>query len=166
MADLSQSECEQVLARNGVARLGCYSAAKEQSYVVPVAYAFQHGCITLALIPGQKLHYLTAHPKGVCLEVEELRKDDVWTTVVVTGDIVRIDREPLELESIGAERLPLRPMFDSGLTVFPPESLVYCELAIRELSGRQDRWEAAVARDTAELARIVGVFKSEHPAGD
>ncbi len=166
MADLSLPECEEVLARNGVARLGCYSPASDQSYVVPVAYAFEPGTISLALIPGQKLSFLAAHPTGVCLEVEEVRDEDQWTTVVVVGDIVRMDRNPPEMENIGAERQALEPIFESGLTPYPLESLVFCELAIRSVSGRTDHWESPVAADSHELERIIGTFKSEHMAGN
>jgi nitroimidazol reductase NimA-like FMN-containing flavoprotein (pyridoxamine 5'-phosphate oxidase superfamily) len=166
MAELSALECEHVLARNGIARLGSYSPEKDQSYVIPVAYAYEPGRIKLELIPGQALHFLTEHPHGVCLEVEEVRQSELWTTVVVTGDIVKIDRNPTELEAIEPRREPLAPIFESGLAPYSPENLVLCELAIREVSGREDRWKPSINGDKAELAKIIGTFKSEHRTGD
>src|SRR5581483_11810141 len=77
---LSEQECCEVLERQGLGRLACYSPSQDESYIVPVAYMHHPGAIYLALVPGQKLRYLDEHPHGVCLEVEEVDANEDWKT--------------------------------------------------------------------------------------
>ncbi len=139
MAELTKQECEEVLERNGLGRLACYSPRDQECYVVPVAYGYHYGSIYLALVPGRKLSYLTEHPLGVCFEVEEVHGGSEWTTVVVTGDFSRIQADEPSLAEV--KRGPLRGVFDIGLAPFPPEAQLLCKLSVRKLTGQRDRWQ-------------------------
>jgi uncharacterized protein len=82
--ELTAAECEEVLARSSVGRLGC--ARSDQPYVVPVSLYFEpsekavYGFSAL----GQKIDWMRGNPK-VCVEVDEIHEQLHWTTVVVFG---------------------------------------------------------------------------------
>lgn len=148
-ANLSERECEEVLQRNGIGRLACYSPSAHECYVVPVAYVWHRGAVYLALAPGQKLDYLSEHPAGICLEVEEVEGGYDWKTVLVTGDFRRIDSRE---HPIGRPRRGgLQTVFEIGLAPYAHEGLVLCKLEIRKVSGRHDRW--ALVPGSTEIAR-------------
>jgi nitroimidazol reductase NimA-like FMN-containing flavoprotein (pyridoxamine 5'-phosphate oxidase superfamily) len=97
--EMNRDECEQVLARTRLARLGC--AQDNQPYVVPVTLAYhrpEYGdpCLYGVTIPGQKVEWMRANPL-VCVEVDDIAADDRWVSVVVNGryeelpETVRID---------------------------------------------------------------------------
>ena len=137
-ADLTKQQCEEVLERNGLGRLGCYSPTANECYVVPVAYIYHPGVIYFALAPGQKLRYLTEHAEGVCFEVEEVHGDEDWQTVIVTGQFSQVgsDDHPLREPPRGA----LRKVFEIGLAPYPHDQLVLSKLEVRKMSGRHVRW--------------------------
>lgn len=136
-AELTEAECKEVLERNGLGRLACYSPSTRECYVVPVAYVYHPGAVFLALVPGQKLTYLAEHPEGVCFEVEQVEGGEDWKTVIVTGDFKRVGVG----ESVDeAKRGPLRTVFDIGLAPYAHGSQVLCKIDIRRMTGRHDRW--------------------------
>lgn len=135
--ELTKRECEEVLERNGLGRLGCYSPRDGESYIIPVAYGYHFGSIYLALVPGQKLRYLTEHPMGVCFEVEEISNGSDWITVVAVGDFSRLQPEEPDVKEL--RRGALRPVFDIGLAPFPPDAQVLGKLTVRKLTGQHDR---------------------------
>ncbi len=137
MSDLTRRTCEDVLARNGMGRLACYSPSQHECYIVPVAYSYEDGEIYLDLVPGQKLEYLQENPYGVSLEVEEVHDGSTWRTVIVTGDFSRLEQNVAEGH---ARRGPLRPIFAQGLAPYASERLVRCKLTVQKISGKQDTW--------------------------
>ena len=138
---LAHSECVEVLERNGLGRLACYSPRANECYVVPVAYIYHPGVVYFALAPGQKLDYLREHPQGVCFEVEEVQGAQDWQTVIVTGDFSRVGSADQSVEQ--PVRGALRKVFEIGLAPYRHDSLVLCKLDVRKMSGRHDRWSAA-----------------------
>jgi nitroimidazol reductase NimA-like FMN-containing flavoprotein (pyridoxamine 5'-phosphate oxidase superfamily) len=85
--EMNRDECEQVLARTRLARLGC--AQDNQPYVVPVTLAYhrpEYGdpCLYGVTIPGQKVEWMRANPL-VCVEFDEVTTDDRWVSVIVFG---------------------------------------------------------------------------------
>ncbi len=159
MAELTRRQCEQVLARAGLGRIGCFSPSRDEVYVVPVAFTFHPGALYLELVPGQKLDYLEEHPQGVCLEVEQVEAGQTWSTVVVTGEFERVQPEG---PPAAGRRGPLRTTFEIGLSPYSPESLVLCKLTIGKMSGRRDSWSWQ-----ADLPSIVRKRRapSKPPAG-
>jgi nitroimidazol reductase NimA-like FMN-containing flavoprotein (pyridoxamine 5'-phosphate oxidase superfamily) len=142
MSTLSRHKCEEILERNGIGRLGCFSPEHDEVYVIPVAYVYEHGAAWLELIPGQKLDYLKEHPNGVCLEVEEVDRESIgaatWRTVIATGHFARFEPDPSEQGK--ARRRPLHTVFEVGLSPYAPERLVLCRLSIEKFSGCEDHW--------------------------
>jgi nitroimidazol reductase NimA-like FMN-containing flavoprotein (pyridoxamine 5'-phosphate oxidase superfamily) len=85
--EMSREECELVLARTRLARLGC--AQGNQPYVVPVSLVYHQpenggACFYGVTIPGQKVEWMRTNPL-VCVEVDEVAADDRWLSVIVFG---------------------------------------------------------------------------------
>jgi nitroimidazol reductase NimA-like FMN-containing flavoprotein (pyridoxamine 5'-phosphate oxidase superfamily) len=82
--ELSVAECEDVLARCDLGRLGC--AHENQPYVVPIHFSFdsERKCLYAFSTIGQKIAWMRQNPK-VCVEVEDVADSDRWVTVLVVG---------------------------------------------------------------------------------
>jgi hypothetical protein len=74
--------CRELLARVGFGRLAC--AKDNQPYVVPVYFACEGERIYGFSVVGKKIEWMRANPK-VCLEVDEVKGQFEWKSVVVTG---------------------------------------------------------------------------------
>ena len=103
--ELSRAECDAVLERNNVARLGY--AHFDQPYVVPVHFSFdrERSVMYGFSMLGKKVECMRRNPK-VCLEIDEIVDKDHWSSVLVIGRYREIHRDPREIESRRrAERL-------------------------------------------------------------
>lgn len=82
--ELSVTECEDILTRSELGRLGC--ALDNQPYVVPIHYSFdaESKCLYAFSTIGQKITWMRQNPK-VCVEVEDVTDRNRWVTVVVFG---------------------------------------------------------------------------------
>lgn len=77
------AEQSYALLRGGrVAHLGVVESG--EPYVVPVNYAFDGEYIYLHTLPGRKVDAMRLNPR-VCVEVEEVRDDFCWKSVVAFG---------------------------------------------------------------------------------
>ena len=95
--ELSERDCFEVLGRGTLGRLGC--ARHDQPYVVPIHFSFDpdRRCLYAFSAIGQKIEWMRDNPK-VCLEVEEIADSQQWTTVVVMGQYLEIQRTPEDAE--------------------------------------------------------------------
>jgi nitroimidazol reductase NimA-like FMN-containing flavoprotein (pyridoxamine 5'-phosphate oxidase superfamily) len=87
---ISQEECEGLLSRVSIGRLGC--ALDNQPYVVPVSFAYEPKGIHVFSTLGQKIKWMRQNPK-VCLQVDEMGNRSNWTSVVVNGTYLEL-KEP------------------------------------------------------------------------
>lgn len=89
--DLNEFECQKVLEQTSVGRLAC--AKDNQPYVVPIYFSFDgrhiYGFSTL----GQKVEWMRTNPQ-VCLEIDEEKSHDRWTSVIVYGRYEELPDEP------------------------------------------------------------------------
>ena len=84
---LTDDECETVLRRTNLGRLGC--ARDNQPYVVPIFFRFDAFKLDARYLYsfanlGQKIYWMRGNPL-VCVEVDDLTDPLHWTTVVVFG---------------------------------------------------------------------------------
>ena len=144
MFELSREACDAVLARNTVGRLGCYSPEEQQVYVVPVSYDYHDGSIIFGSIPGEKVNYLRAHPRGVCFEVDEVDDALHWSSVIVRGEFeeLRAEQRLAEKEAAlaRAERGPMHWIFDADVPERARDAIVIGAIRVRDVSGRRERW--------------------------
>ena len=82
--ELSVPECEDILRRENLGRLGC--SHDGQPYIVPIHFSFDsdRGCLYAFSTVGQKILWMRENPK-VCVEVEDISDKNRWTTVLVFG---------------------------------------------------------------------------------
>ena len=98
LAELHQSEIEEVLYNNSIGRIGCVDEG--MPYIVPVNYRYEGGYIQCYSMEGMKLQIMRNNP-DVCFEVEEIGDMHHWKTVVCWGIFEEItdEAELVELRS-------------------------------------------------------------------
>lgn len=149
--EMAESECRAMLGQRLVARLACVRT--NQPYIVPIHVEldgeFLYGFATL----GQKIEWMRQNPL-VCLEIDELRTDEQWASVVVFG---RYEELPLTPEHEGsrsvAERLfQRRPMWwepaSIPLATHDQRTPIVFRIRIDRVTGRR------AAPDTPKTAQF------------
>ena len=82
--ELTVAECRAVLSEVGLGRLAC--ARDNQPYVVPVHFVYEVNDFLFAFSTlGQKIEWMRSNPL-VCVEVERVREQNDWTTIVIFGE--------------------------------------------------------------------------------
>lgn len=95
--------CRKMLAETGFGRLAC--ARDNQPYVVPVYFACEGDNIYGLSVDGKKIKWMRANPK-VCLEVDAVKGQFDWKSVIVTGRYHELKEGPeFSAERAAAERL-------------------------------------------------------------
>ena len=79
--ELSQSEIDQLLHEEVVARIGCQGDGSV--YVVPIIYAYDGEAFYVASVEGRKIELMRANPK-VCFEVDRYERGS-WRSAIVDG---------------------------------------------------------------------------------
>lgn len=103
MGELSNSQIEEVLAREYIGRIGCH--AKGRTYVVPVSYAYQGNAVYAHSPLGMKVDMMRENPE-VCFEVEQVSTLLDWRSVVAWGRFEELSGE----DSVQAMRLLIEHM--------------------------------------------------------
>jgi uncharacterized protein len=89
--EMTLHECQAVLTRARLARLGC--AVDQQPYIVPIYVDFADGSLYGYSTMGQKINWMRVNPL-VCLEIEEFTGHKQWATVVVFGQYEELPDTP------------------------------------------------------------------------
>ncbi len=147
--DLSREEAEAFLERQVVGRVGCHTEGR--TYVVPVIYVWEDGCVYVQSIEGRKIEMMRANPE-VCFEVDEYDRDSgSWCSTIVEGTYE-------ELDSTAAERalaLLVRRFARSrepGASRSPHTSVAF-RIRARTVTGRRvERTRTMRAMQAAGLA--------------
>ena len=87
---LDDASCEQLLARNHVARLAF--SFHDRVDIEPIHYVFEDRSLYGRTSPGSKLHTL-AHSRWVAIEVDEIDGIFDWRSVVAHGTFLTLDPE-------------------------------------------------------------------------
>lgn len=80
--DMTQAQCEAVLAAGHYGHLGCFDG--KDPYVVPVTYLYQKGFLYSFTWEGKKIELMRKHP-NVCLQVEQIENGFTWESVIAWG---------------------------------------------------------------------------------
>lgn len=92
--EMENSEIEKILARVHYGHLAC--ARDNRPYIVPIHFAYDKPDIYIYTTDGLKTEIIRANPQ-VCLQVEEVKDNDEWRSVIVHGNAERItDRKERE----------------------------------------------------------------------
>jgi nitroimidazol reductase NimA-like FMN-containing flavoprotein (pyridoxamine 5'-phosphate oxidase superfamily) len=133
--ELSQSEIEEFLRSQRIARLGCH--ADGETYVVPLIYAYEDGLLVAVTTEGRKTAMLRQNPR-VCVEVDEYDADGKgsWRSVIAHGTY-----EELAGEELGPALALMRERFarTAGRAPEPRPlgpNVVVLRISLEEVSGR------------------------------
>jgi hypothetical protein len=138
---LRTKECRGLLARLGFGRLACSS--NNRPYIVPIYFVYDRERLYCFSTIGQKIAWMRENPL-VCVEVDEIRAHDDWSSVVVLGKYVEIPNNEDNKKGWEYARalFQKRPRWwQSGYNASqvrqnskPPEPVFYCIL-IEQLTG-------------------------------
>lgn len=108
---LTSDECEAVLRRSSIGRLGC--ARDNQPYVVPISFkydtALDQGKYLYSFAnTGQKIEWMRDNPL-VCVEIEDVADHVHWTTVVAVGRFEELTADRKEAADRAYDLLRMRP---------------------------------------------------------
>jgi uncharacterized protein len=138
---MRSKECRELLERLGFGRLACSS--NNRPYIVPIYFVYDSERLYCFSTQGQKIEWMRENPL-VCVEADEIRSHDDWTSVVVLGRYVEISNAPADRKGWEYARNLLQKRakwWQSGYTVTqirrqpnPPVPVFYC-IVIERLSG-------------------------------
>ncbi|HXJ88566.1 MAG TPA: pyridoxamine 5'-phosphate oxidase family protein [Candidatus Binatia bacterium] len=100
--ELNDSECRAILARAGMAHLGC--SLNDQPYIVPIGIAYEADYIYVFSTLGQKINWMRSNPK-VCVQVDETRSQSDWASVIANGEFQELPERQFEDERNHARKL-------------------------------------------------------------
>lgn len=87
-AALSESESRRVLARNSVGRI--VFSSRDGVDVHPIRYVFRDGWLFFRLSPSERPGTMR-HEQAVIFEVDEVRNQASWTSVLVHGTLYELE---------------------------------------------------------------------------
>ncbi len=88
--DLGKDAIETVLHHQIIGHLACH--ANDLTYVVPISYAYENGCVYAHTEEGMKINMMRQNPK-VCFEVYRMEDMANWQCVIAWGDFKEIKNE-------------------------------------------------------------------------
>ncbi|MCD2422147.1 pyridoxamine 5'-phosphate oxidase family protein [Niabella pedocola] len=95
--ELSRSQIESILQHRIFGHIGCH--ANGLTYVVPICYAYDKGCIFGRTSEGQKLKMMRANPE-VCFQVEYVETMVKWESVICWGTFKELSTTEARLKAI------------------------------------------------------------------
>lgn len=131
------------LAGNRLGRLAC--AHRNQPYITPCYFAYHDRCIYGFSTVGQKIEWLRTNPLA-CLQVDEIRNFQEWTSVVVLGRYEELAKcgeseaaRELAYTLLHQHQFWWEPGYARALRHGIPRPLeaVYYRLSIEEISGHR-----------------------------
>jgi nitroimidazol reductase NimA-like FMN-containing flavoprotein (pyridoxamine 5'-phosphate oxidase superfamily) len=141
--ELTSAECEEIVLRTNLGRLGC--ARGGQPYIVPIFVSYDRvaQCLYSFSTVGLKIEWMRGNPK-VCVAIDEIVDQFNWTTILITGRYEEISdaqhhtaalqRAQELFEQRAAWWLPAIGKLSTGE---PRETPVVYRIRIKEMSGRQ-----------------------------
>jgi hypothetical protein len=100
--DMTSEECQSLLARASIARLGC--SLQDQPYVLPVYFVYEPDYIYVFSTLGKKIEWMRENPK-VCVEVDEITSESQWVSVIANGQYQELPVPRYQYEYEHAQKL-------------------------------------------------------------
>lgn len=88
---MTLDECCEALARVKFGRIAC--AHDNQPYVLPINFAFDGQYLYSFTTLGKKVEWMRVNPK-VCFEIDEVKGQNQWTSVIVFGRYEELPDRP------------------------------------------------------------------------
>jgi uncharacterized protein len=148
LGELTAEQIEAMLRAEITGRIGCH--ADGRTYVVPVTYAYESGCVYSHSLDGLKLRLMRQNPQ-VCFEIDRVRDLGNWQSVVALGyfEELRGDEAIVAMDLLIARFAPLAQRLEHHpsyvLRALQRESLIagksvmLYRIRLAEKSGRFER---------------------------
>lgn len=120
--DMSSEQIKKVLRRVGYGHLGLTRG--KYPYIVPIHYAFDDPYVYIYTTEGKKTEIIRANPE-ICLQVEDVKSDDNWQSVIVSGRAERLCDEP-------ERKRALEFILSANPTLTPAVSIRWIDCWVRE----------------------------------
>lgn len=120
--EMSNGEIKEVLKRVGYGHLGL--ARGNHPYVVPIHYAYDDPHIYIYTTEGKKTEIIKDNPE-ICLQVEDVKSDQDWQSVIAIGEAVR-------LKNTEVREHALKFILASNPTLTPAISIRWMDSWVRE----------------------------------
>jgi nitroimidazol reductase NimA-like FMN-containing flavoprotein (pyridoxamine 5'-phosphate oxidase superfamily) len=139
LRELSQAECEALLKRHRVGRIGVRDAAGV--YVVPISYVFEGDCLYGHAASGRKITLMRRWPH-VAFEVDEIEDESRWRSVLIRGRFEELEGEAEQARA----RLRIVRAFDGnpnlvtaghGHRVHLADAIIF-RVRVEEVTGRAE----------------------------
>ena len=120
--ELNTSAIEQFLERADYGHLAC--SLNDQPYVVPIHFAYSKPFFYIYTTEGKKSEILDQNP-SVCLQLEEVKDNSHWISVIIYGEAERLVQDDLKNEAI-------REVVNRNPTLTPAVSIHWMDNWVRE----------------------------------
>lgn len=120
--EMSSGQIKEILKRVGYGHLGM--ARGKSPYVVPINYVYEDPYIYVYTTEGKKTEIIRDNPE-VCLQVEDVKSNKDWVSVMAVGEAVRI------MNNTEREQA-LKIILDANPTLTPALSVRWMDSWIRE----------------------------------
>jgi nitroimidazol reductase NimA-like FMN-containing flavoprotein (pyridoxamine 5'-phosphate oxidase superfamily) len=152
---LDEVACWDLLARNHVGRLAFFNHGVVD--IEPVNYVLEDSWLFLRSRHGTKLEVFAHHPY-VAIEVDEIRSDLDWQSVVAHGTVYIMSAKALGVDHVVYERAlrALRSYMPAALTAadpLPGRTVVY-GIHIERVTGREGGRHARPRRRARPMAAV------------
>ncbi len=111
--EMGNSDSKKILQRVGYGHLGL--ASDSHPYVVPIHYAYNESYIYIFTTEGKKTEIIENNSE-ICLQVEEIKDEKNWQSVIVIGDAVRLTNKE-EIKSAMDLILATNPKLTPALSI-------------------------------------------------
>lgn len=136
--ELGDNEIKELLSRVCYCHLGCTDGT--EPYVVPVHYAYESPYIYVYTTEGKKSDILSRNPR-VCLQIEEVKDNRDWKSVIVQGEAEQLFEEAQRTKALDAV-LKVNPSLTPAVSIHWMDNWVRENIEViyrivpLELSGR------------------------------
>lgn len=108
---LTAAQMDALLHQQILGRLGCH--AHGLTYVVPISYAYQDGCIYCYSSDGLKIAMLRKN-NNVCFQVDNTKDLSNWQSVICWGEFEEIKSDTQKREALSLLNSRNFPLLTSG----------------------------------------------------
>ena len=138
--ELSAEVIEALVRRSFIGRIACcdHAAGGGRPYLVPIAFAYDGGCLYAHSGPGRKLATMRANPL-VTVEMDEATASDDWRSVVAEGTFEEIADPTERAAALHTLYPPPAPIPDLGAMTVVFRIRLTTKSGRRETPGGEER---------------------------
>jgi len=120
--ELDKNEIEELISRLDYGHLACCDGS--EPYVVPIHYAYNNGYIYIYTTQGKKSEIISKNPR-ICLQIEDVKDNRDWKSVVVFGEAQELKGETDKAEAVAS-------IVSKNPTLTPAVSIHWMDNWVRE----------------------------------